>query len=54
MFRPSRFSITKKLLVVFVGFGIVVAGLGGLALLAVKGAGRYAGGDADRRADFFA
>jgi methyl-accepting chemotaxis protein len=39
MFRFSRFSITKKLLIVFLGFGVVVAGLGGLALLAAKSLG---------------
>ncbi|RYE50420.1 MAG: hypothetical protein EOP18_13445, partial [Rhizobiaceae bacterium] len=34
MFRFSRFSITKKLVIVFLSFGVVVAALGGLALLA--------------------
>lgn len=39
MFRFSRFSITKKLLIVFLAFGIVVAALGGLALIAAKSLG---------------
>ncbi|CAN7342428.1 methyl-accepting chemotaxis protein [Devosia sp. LjRoot3] len=39
MFRFSRFSITKKLVIVFLGFGVVVAALGGLALLAAKSLG---------------
>ncbi|RYE55402.1 MAG: hypothetical protein EOP20_10375, partial [Hyphomicrobiales bacterium] len=43
MFRFSRFSITKKLLIVFLAFGVVVAALGGLALLAAKSLGDRGG-----------
>jgi len=39
MFRFSRFSITKKLLTVFLAFGIIVGALGGFALLAAKSLG---------------
>ena len=39
MFRFSQFSITKKLLIVFFGFGIIVAALGGVALIAAKSLG---------------
>lgn len=36
MFGFNKFSITKKLLIVFLSFGVIVAGLGGVALLSAK------------------